>query len=149
MRPLLVFTPRRSVLGRQSYHYMAKNKNNSDANYVLPFEREIVALQRHVDELVNAQAQSGRDYSPEIRNLREDYISLLTKTYANLTAWETVQVARHPQRPLATDYLNLMLKDARQLHGDRCFGDDPSIITALGQIGREKRTDTGQIAPHY
>ncbi|MCP4375968.1 MAG: hypothetical protein GY794_07315, partial [bacterium] len=86
---------------------MAKNNNNnSDANYVLPFEREIVALQRHVDELVASQKQSGRDYSSEIRNLREEYISLLTKTYANLTAWETVQVARHPTRPLAADYID-------------------------------------------
>jgi acetyl-CoA carboxylase carboxyl transferase subunit alpha len=117
---------------------MAKKKNNSDANYILPFEREIVALQRHVDELVNAQTQSGRDYSPEIRCLREDYISLLTKTYANLTAWETVQVARHPKRPLAGDYIAHIVKNFVELHGDRHFRDDRATRCGLGSIGTEK-----------
>ncbi|MBT3200809.1 MAG: acetyl-CoA carboxylase carboxyltransferase subunit alpha [Phycisphaerales bacterium] len=116
---------------------MAK-KNNSDATYILPFEREIVALQRHVDELVEAQTQSGRDYSTEIRSLREDYISLLTKTYADLTAWETVQVARHPKRPLAGDYIEGIVKNFVELHGDRYFRDDRAIRCGLGSIGTEK-----------
>ena len=97
---------------------MAKNNNNSDANYVLPFEQQIVALQRHVDELIEAQTRSGRDYSTEIRSLREDYISLLTKTYASLTAWETVQVARHPKRPLAGDYIDHIVKNHRIFSGN-------------------------------
>ena len=117
---------------------MAKKNNNSDANYVLPFERQIVALQKHVDELVEAQARSGRDYSTEIRSLREDYISLLTKTYANLTAWETVQVARHPKRPLAGDYIDRIVKNFVELHGDRHFRDDRAIRCGLGSIGTEK-----------
>lgn len=117
---------------------MAKNNNNSDVNFVLPFEREVVALQRHVDELVTAQNASGRDYSPEIRRLRQEYISLLTKTYANLTAWETVQVARHPKRPLAGDYLDKIVKNFVELHGDRYFRDDRAIRCGFGSIGTEK-----------
>jgi acetyl-CoA carboxylase carboxyl transferase subunit alpha len=61
-----------------------------------------------------------------------------------LTAWQTVQVARHPDRPLLSDYLNLMVKDFRELHGDRCFGDDRAIVTGFGQIGRERVLIVGQ-----
>ena len=53
-------------------------------------------------------------------------------------------MSRHPQRPLLGDYLNLMFKDVRELHGDRCFGDDPAIVTALGQIGHQKVMIIGQ-----
>ena len=55
-----------------------------------------------------------------------------------------MQVSRHPQRPLLGDYLNLMFKDIRPLHGDRCFGDDPAIMTAMGQIGRQRVMLIGQ-----
>ena len=123
---------------------MAKKNKSSEPNYVLPFEREIVSLQRHVDELVEAQDQSGRDYSAEIRNLREEYISLLTKTYANLTAWETVQVARHPKRPLAGDYIEQIVKNFVELHGDRYYRDDRAIRCGLGSIGTEKVMVIGQ-----
>ena len=142
MRPSLVLSLCRPPIigrGKQLNSYsMAKNNNNSDANYVLPFEREIVALQRHVDELVEAQNASGRDYSSEIRNLRDEYISLLKKTYAHLSAWETVQVARHPGRPLAGDYIDKIVKNFVELHGDRHFRDDRAIRCGLGSIGTEK-----------
>ena len=142
MRPLLVSAQFAAGpdwrLGTGEPDAMAKNNNNSDANYVLPFEQEIVALQHHVAELIEVQNQSGRDYSAEIRSLREDYISLLTKTYANLTAWETVQVARHPRRPLAGDYIDHIVKNFVELHGDRHFRDDRAIRCGLGSIGTEK-----------
>jgi len=142
MRPLLVSArfadSPGSGLGTYKLYAMAKKNNNSDANYVLPFEQQIVALQQHVDELIEAQRRSGRDYSSEIRSLREDYISLLTKTYANLTAWETVQVARHPRRPLAGDYIEHIVKNFVELHGDRHFRDDRAIRCGLGSIGTEK-----------
>ena len=142
MRPLLVSAQFAAGpdwrLGTGEPDAMAKNNNNSDANYVLPFEQEIVALQHHVAELIEVQNQSGRDYSAEIRSLREDYISLLTKTYASLTAWETVQVARHPKRPLAGDYIDHIVKNFVELHGDRHFRDDRAIRCGLGSIGTEK-----------
>jgi len=68
----------------------------------------------------------------------------LKRLYSNLTAWQTVQVARHPQRPILTDYLKLMVKDFRELHGDRCFGDDRAIVTGIGQIARRKVLIVGQ-----
>ena len=78
------------------------------------------------------------DYSKELRQLRTNYTSLLRKTYDNLSAWETVQVARHPQRPLFKDYVEMICREFRELHGDRHFGDDPAIKCGLARLGGHK-----------
>jgi len=118
---------------------MARNSSNAAENgYQLPFEKPIVQLQRRIDELQDHQEQVGRDYSSQIRNLRGEYISLLRQTYKDLSAWETVQVARHPLRPLAGDYIEAMVKDFVSIHGDRAFADDKAIRCGMGRIGTEK-----------
>ncbi len=113
-------------------------KSNGETMYQLPFERKISPLQKQIAELESHQIESGRDYSSEIRQLRAQYIELLRKTYHNLTPWETVQVARHPQRPLGRDYIARMVRDFVELHGDRRFADDKAIVTGLGHIGTER-----------
>ncbi|MGC9454655.1 MAG: acetyl-CoA carboxylase carboxyltransferase subunit alpha [Phycisphaerae bacterium] len=114
-------------------------KNGSAANgYQLPFEKPILRLQRQIADLEEVQAEAGRDYSAEIRQLRNQYVSLLRKTYANLTPWETVLVSRHPKRPQALDYISMMVKGWVELHGDRRFSDDKAIRCGLGRIGTEK-----------
>ena len=112
----------------------------------LPFETEIAELDRRIEELrkQNPQQSLQGETAADIRQLQVRQTDLLKTIYTNLTPWQTVQVARHPQRPIFSDYLNLMFKDVRILHGDRCFGDDRAIITALGQIGREKVMIVGQ-----
>ena len=118
---------------------MAETKNNDRENGVsLPFEKHIVRLQRHIADLEAEQIKTGRDYLGEIRQLRAQYISLLRKTYQSLSPWQTVQVARHPQRPLARDYIKLIIKNFVELHGDRRFADDKAICGGLGRIGTEK-----------
>jgi acetyl-CoA carboxylase carboxyl transferase subunit alpha len=118
---------------------MAKNNSNGEVNgYQLPFEKPILHLQRHIAELATQQRELGRDFSAEIHQLRGQYVSLLKKTYQNLSAWETVQVARHPARPLAGDYIEQIVKDFVELHGDREFGDDRAILCGPGRIGSEK-----------
>lgn len=84
------------------------------------------------------QAQKQVDYTRELRQMRTNYTSLLRKTYENLSAWETVQVARHPQRPLFVDYVSLLCREFREIHGDRAFGDDPAIRCGLARIGGHK-----------
>jgi len=106
--------------------------------YYPPFEEKIADLDKQIRELRKLSSVKGIDYSAEIRKLQKQLVNELKRIYSNLTAWQIVQVARHPQRPIITDYLNRMVKDFRELHGDRCFGDDRAIITGLGQIGREK-----------
>ena len=124
---------------------MAQVQNNTlnGTDYLL-FEEKIAHLDRQMAELRQLSSVKGIDYSAEIRQLQRRQVAELKRIYSNLTAWQTVQVARHPKRPLLTDYLELMVKDFRQLHGDRCFGDDRAIITGLGQIDREKVLIVGQ-----
>ena len=112
--------------------------NKPNGNGYLDFEKPLANLESQIAELQALQAAKGIDYSPEIRQLRSNLVKLTGKIYNNLSAWETVQVARHPRRPILSDYLNLMMKDFRELHGDRCFGDDRAIVTGFGRIGREK-----------
>ncbi len=110
----------------------------------LEFEEKVAGLDRQMDELRRLSSIKGIDYSAEIRQLQREQVGELRRVYSNLNAWQTVQVARHPKRPLLKDYLNLMVKDFRELHGDRCFGDDRAIVTGLGQIGRERVLIVGQ-----
>jgi acetyl-CoA carboxylase carboxyl transferase subunit alpha len=114
-----------------------------DSDY-LDFEQKVADLDRQINELHRLSSIKGIDYTDEIRRLEQQQVAELKSIYSNLTAWQTVQVARHPKRPILTDYLNLMVKDFRKLHGDRCFGDDRAIVTGLGQIGREKVMIVGQ-----
>jgi acetyl-CoA carboxylase carboxyl transferase subunit alpha len=123
---------------------MPDNKNKiSDGDY-LDFEDKVADLDRQIKELRRLSSVKGIDYSSEISCLQQKQVIELKRIYSNLTAWQTVQVARHPKRPLLSDYLELMVKDFRELHGDRHFGDDRAIITGLGQIGRERVLIVGQ-----
>ncbi len=115
-----------------------------EAGDYLDFEQKVADLDCQMEELRRLSSIKGIDYSAEIRLLQLEHVAELKKIYSGLTAWQTVQVARHPKRPLLQDYLKLMVKDFRELHGDRCFGDDRAIITGFGQIGREKILIVGQ-----
>src|SRR5690349_1842818 len=117
---------------------MAKQQDTSAEEYVLPFEKPIARLAREIRELAEGQTAGGRDYSAEIRQLRNQHVSLLKKTYSALTAWETVQVSRHPRRPLANDYINAIVKDFMEIRGDRLFGDDRSTRCGFGRIGGDR-----------
>ena len=118
---------------------MAKNNNSAfEEGYTLPFEKPIARLLKQISDLEIEQVKTSRDYGSEIRQLRTQYVSLLRKTYENLTAWETVQVARHPQRPIAGDYIDRIVKDFVALSGDRRFADDKAIRAGFGRIGTEK-----------
>lgn len=109
-----------------------------NGNGCLDFEKPLAEMESQINELKSLQIAKGIDYSPEIRELRTNLVKLTTKIYENLSAWETVQVSRHPRRPLLRDYLDMMVKDFRELHGDRCFHDDEAMVTGFGRIGREK-----------
>src|SRR4051812_1221179 len=106
--------------------------------HVLEFEKPVMQLEQQVAELEALQELKQVDYSKEIRTLRTNYMSMLRKTYDNLSAWETVQVARHPQRPLFKDYVEMICREFRELHGDRRYGDDPAIMCGLARLGGQK-----------
>jgi len=117
---------------------MPDDKNKFRDGDHLDFEEKVADLDRQMKELRRLSSIKGIDYSAEIRRLQREQVTELKRIYSNLTAWQTVQVARHPKRPLLDDYLDLMVKDFRELHGDRCFGDDRAIITGFGQSAERK-----------
>jgi acetyl-CoA carboxylase carboxyl transferase subunit alpha len=122
---------------------MPNNSNLNNSSH-LDFEEKVAHLDCQMSELRKLSSAKGIDYSSEIRKLQQQQFAELKRIYSNLTAWQTVQVARHPNRPLLSDYLSVMVKDFRELHGDRSFGDDRAIVTGLGQIGRERVLIVGQ-----
>jgi acetyl-CoA carboxylase carboxyl transferase subunit alpha len=106
--------------------------------HILAFEQPVSKLEQQITDLQALQETKNVDYSKEIRQLRINHTALLRKTYENLTAWETVQVARHPQRPLFRDYVEMICREFREIHGDRCFGDDPAIKCGLARLAGHK-----------
>ncbi len=117
---------------------------NLDSAQYLEFEKNVAQLDTSIKQLRELGKKDNMDYSAEILKLQRRQVQELKDIYENLSPWQTVQVARHPQRPLLTDYINLMVKDFRELHGDRCFGDGRAIVTGLGQIGHYKVMLVGQ-----
>ena len=104
----------------------------------LKFEDPIKEFDIQVQELKNLSAQKGISYGREIRSLHQKRVKTLQEIYNNLTPWEIVQVARHPQRPILEDYLEHIVSDFKELHGDKCFGDDQALLTGLGEINDQK-----------
>lgn len=124
--------------------------------YVLPFEQPVVDLEKQIVAM-ETRGDAGA-YAEELDQLRESRDSMLTKIYGDLSPWDTVRVARHPDRPQSGDYVQLICRDFRELHGDRHFGDDPAIITGLARIGSHKvmlvghqkgRSTAEKIACHF
>lgn len=108
------------------------------AGGMLEFEKPLARIEREIAELEALQAETHRDHSSEIRELRNTLEAMTRRTYASLTPWETVLVARHQARPGLRDYIEHCVKDFCELHGDRCFGDDKAIVTGFGRLGGHK-----------
>ena len=124
--------------------FSASNKNtNGETITYLEFERPLAKLEKQLEELESTQSLSGRDHSDTIKVVRSELAAMRDKLYTNLDAWETVQMARHPKRPLVPDYINMMVRDFTELHGDRNYRDDRAIITGFGRIGRHKALFVG------
>ena len=102
-------------------------------NY-LDFEQPIAELEAKIEELRLVGNDSDINITEEIVKLEEKSQKLTKKIYSGLTSWQTVQIARHPLRPHATDYINRVFTDFDELHGDRHFGDDKAIIGGIGRL---------------
>jgi acetyl-CoA carboxylase carboxyl transferase subunit alpha len=103
----------------------------------LEFEKPIVEIQKKLDELHKLSSKHA-DFGPEIRNLEQKLEGVKGKVYKNLTAWQRIQIARHPKRPYTLDYIRLMMTDFVELHGDRLFADDFAMIAGFAKIDDEK-----------
>ena len=112
----------------------------------LPFERPIYDLEEKLQALENQWRADvpAPEVREEIRNLRVEITRLKREIFDNLDAWETVQVARHAERPQTDDYLELIFDEFVELHGDKSFGDDRAIRTGFAKIEDRKVMFIGQ-----
>lgn len=126
-------------------------------NY-LQFEQPIAELEAKIEELQLVGNDSGVNIADELGKLREKSRKQTEKIYSDLSAWQVVQVARHPQRPYTLDYIPHLFTEFDELHGDRRFGDDKSIIGGVARlegkpvmvIGQEKgRTVQEKVARNF
>jgi len=116
----------------------------------LDFEQPVAELESKIEDLRFVQDDSAVDISEEIRRLRKKSDSVTKEIYAKLSAWQISQVARHPQRPYTMDYIESLFSGFEEIHGDRLFADDPSVIGGIARfndssvvvIGHQKGRDT-------
>jgi acetyl-CoA carboxylase carboxyl transferase subunit alpha len=103
--------------------------------YRLPFEKEIYDMEEALARLeAGANGQPPGAMGEEIRRMRRELVNLTRKIYSNLNAWQTVQVARHQQRPQTPDYVDLIFEEFVELHGDRAVGDDRAIRCGFARL---------------
>ncbi len=105
---------------------------------VSELENLILEIEHRIEDLENASVKDRIDRSMEIKSLKERLEQLQKRLYSKATPYDIVKIARHPLRPLTADYVNMMIEDFVELHGDKRFGDDKAIICGLGSIGHEK-----------
>lgn len=116
----------------------------------LDFEKPIYELERRIEELKKLSSVEGMDFSDEIKKLEKKAKRQVREVYTNLNRWQKTLLARHPDRPYTVDYINHMLTDFIELHGDRSFADDHSIVGGLAKLdgirimvlGQQKGRDT-------
>jgi len=103
--------------------------------HFLDFEKPIAELESKIDELRHLSDSDGINIAEEINRLQVKLDRLLTSTYGKLTPWQKAQVARHPERPHANNYIEKLISDFIPLAGDRAFADDQAIIGGMGRLG--------------
>jgi acetyl-CoA carboxylase carboxyl transferase subunit alpha len=122
--------------------------------HYLEFEQPIAELERKIEELRYVQTESAVDISEEIDRLSRKSQQLAKDIYSTLTPWQVTLIARHPQRPYTLDYIGELFTDFHELHGDRAFADDLSIVGGLARfngqacmvLGHQKGRDTKERA---
>jgi acetyl-CoA carboxylase carboxyl transferase subunit alpha len=118
--------------------------------HFLEFETPIADLETKIDELRYVQNESSVDISEEIDRLSKKSLQLAKDIYSHLSPWQVTQIARHPQRPYTLDYIDEIFTDFQELHGDRAYADDLSIVGGLARfngqacmvLGHQKGRDT-------
>ena len=103
----------------------------ASADGFLPFEKDI----QEMEQLVSRLEGNGEAPRDEIRRIRKELAALTQRIYTNLTAWDTVLVSRHPNRPQTVDYISLIFDEFVELHGDRAIGDDRAIRAGFARLG--------------
>jgi len=109
---------------------------------ILDFEKPIIELEQKIAEM--KKLSETLDIEDEIKSLEEKVQQLQDQIYNNLSRWQIVQIARHPERPYTLDYIQKMTTDFIELHGDRCFGDDKALVGGFAKLNGETVMIIGQ-----
>ena len=104
------------------------------SNYILDFESPLREVEEKIDTLKSTGIKTGMDVSEGIKQLEEQLIQKRKMIYKNLSRWERVQLARHPKRPYSSDIIIRMADYWLELHGDRCFSDDPAMVCGIARL---------------
>lgn len=104
-------------------------------NSYLDFEKPLQELETMISDLRRLSDGKEIDVVSEIKRLEKKAKELRSEIFCNLTPWQKTLIARHPERPYTLDYINMMVTDFIELHGDRRFGDDPAVVGGVGKIG--------------
>jgi len=104
----------------------------------LDFEKPIVELEKKIQELKHFVSDKKIDLSSEVKKLEDKLEHLKKDTYTNLSSWQKVQLARYPQRPYTLDYINMLMTDFMEIHGDRLFSDDKAIVAGFARFNKQK-----------
>jgi acetyl-CoA carboxylase carboxyl transferase subunit alpha len=114
-------------------------------NILLEFEKPLIELEAKIEELVKFGKDKGIDLSEEIKTLQTKAENLKKEIYGNLTPWQRITIARHPERPGAVDYIKMLFEGFIELHGDRFYGDDPAIIGGIAKFHGQPVTIIGNV----
>ncbi len=104
-------------------------------DFVFDFEKPIIELETKISEMKELGVDGGVDISQEIEQLENKAVKLREEIYSNLTRWQRVQLARHPNRPYTLDYIERIADSFQEVHGDRLYRDDHAIISGLATVG--------------
>lgn len=108
------------------------------------FERPLAELEAQIERVKRLTREQGLDRSGEITALEEQYRRILEEVYGSLSPWDKTQVARHPRRPYALDFIRLMCQDFAELHGDRTFADDGAMVGGMARLDNQWVMVVGQ-----
>ncbi|RLS74766.1 MAG: acetyl-CoA carboxylase carboxyl transferase subunit alpha, partial [Planctomycetota bacterium] len=102
----------------------------------LPLEKPIYEIEDRIAAL--EAAPLGALQQEEVRRLKRELVEIQKRVFSGLDPWQTVEVARHPDRPKTSDYVSQVFDEFVELHGDRAFGDDPAMLTGFAKLDRHK-----------
>ena len=109
--------------------------------FTLDFEKPLHELESKIQELKGLTEKEGIDLKDDIQHLEDRLANLQQQIFANLTPWQRVQLARHPERPRTLELIDFICDEYLELHGDRLYADDQALVTGLG------RKQAGCLAP--
>ena len=108
------------------------------SKYILEFEKPIKRIEDEIQALKSSSVSTGINVDDKLNELHNKLNQEYVKIYSNLTRWQKVELARHNDRPHTSDYINLITEDWMELHGDRKYADDPSIIAGIATINNKR-----------